>query len=182
MSEIPKCSPAPRSTWPRPAAAACRWSASRPQGRAVFLSQGRHPRLHQQRARTSPAIGEFEQAGATVIGCVPRSGEEARPLQGQVDLRVPPRLGRAGGRTEPGAFGSREALRSRIHGHRTGHLPDRRSGVVRRVWRKVSVKGHAAEVLAAVHRSYPGSMTTPRRNPRFIDFRARHRQFSRPGR
>ena len=99
----------------------------------------------------SEAAAEFEKAGAVVVGVSKDTAKSHGKFRGKYDLKV--ELGadpqgevveRYGVWVEKSMYG-----RKYMGIERATYLigPD---GVIRRVWRKVKVAGHAAEVLAAV--------------------------------
>lgn len=95
--------------------------------------------------------GEFEAAGATVIGVSKDSVASHRKFAGKYDLTVTLASDPEGEVVE--RFGS--WVEKSMYGRkymgidRSTFLIDG-EGVVRRVWRKVKITGHAAEVLKAV--------------------------------
>jgi peroxiredoxin Q/BCP len=98
----------------------------------------------------SEAAAEFEKAGAVVIGVSKDPAKSHGKFRGKYDLKV--ELGadpqgevveRYGVWVEKSMYG-----RKYMGIERATFLVDR-DGVVRRVWRKVKVPGHVAEVLAA---------------------------------
>ena len=98
----------------------------------------------------SARIAEFEQAGATVIGVSRDPVKKLERFRAKYDLQVVLASDEPEDVTE--AFGV--WVEKKLYGReymgieRATFLIDG-TGVVRRVWRKVSVKGHADEVLAA---------------------------------
>ena len=98
----------------------------------------------------SARIAEFEQAGATVIGVSRDPVNKLERFRAKYDLQVVLASDEPEDVTE--AFGV--WVEKRLYGReymgieRATFLIDG-SGIVRQVWRKVSVKGHADEVLAA---------------------------------
>ncbi len=98
----------------------------------------------------SARIAEFEQAGATVIGVSRDPVNKLERFRAKYDLQVVLASDEPEDVTE--AFGV--WVEKRLYGReymgieRATFLIDG-SGLVRQVWRKVSVKGHADEVLAA---------------------------------
>ena len=99
----------------------------------------------------SALIADFDQAGATVIGVSRDPVKKLDRFRAKYDLKVILASDEPEDVTE--AFGV--WVQKKLYGReylgieRASFLVDG-DGVVRRVWRKVSVKGHAAEVLAAV--------------------------------
>jgi len=95
--------------------------------------------------------GEFEAAGAAVIGVSRDSMDRHRKFIGKYGLAVPLASDEDGAISE--AFGT--WVQKSMYGRKYMGMerstfligPD---GTVRRAWRKVKVPGHAAEVLAAV--------------------------------
>ena len=99
----------------------------------------------------SALADEFAAAGATVIGVSRDPVKKLDRFKAKYDLKVTLASDEPGEAT--GAFGVwvEKSLYGRVYMgvERATFLIDG-SGVVRRVWRKVKVKGHAAEVLEAV--------------------------------
>lgn len=99
----------------------------------------------------SALIGEFEAAGAAVIGVSRDPVKKLDRFRDKYDLKVA--LASDEGGEVTGAWGvwGEKKLYGRVYMgiERATFLVDG-DGVVRRAWRKVSVKGHAAEVLAAL--------------------------------
>ena len=99
----------------------------------------------------SALIADFAAAGATVIGVSRDPVKKLDRFKAKYDLKVVLASDEPEDVTE--AFGV--WVQKKLYGReymgieRATFLIDG-TGVVRRVWRKVSVKGHAAEVLAAV--------------------------------
>ena len=98
----------------------------------------------------SALIGEFEAAGATVIGVSRDPVKKLDRFRDKYDLKVVLAADEGGEVTEAwGVWGEKKLYgRTYMGVERATFLVDR-DGVVRRAWRKVSVKCHAAEVLAA---------------------------------
>jgi len=98
----------------------------------------------------SARIAEFEQAGATVIGVSRDPVKKLERFRAKYELKVVLASDEPEDVTE--AFGV--WVEKKLYGReymgieRATFLIDG-SGIVRQVWRKVSVKGHADEVLAA---------------------------------
>lgn len=98
----------------------------------------------------SAKMAEFETAGVTVIGVSRDPVRKLDRFRAKHDLKIVLASDEAGEVTE--AFGV--WVEKRLYGRqymgieRATFLVDG-GGVVRRIWRKVIVKGHAAEVLAA---------------------------------
>ena len=99
----------------------------------------------------SEAADAFEKAGAVVVGVSKDTAKSHGRFRGKYDLKV--ELGadpdgevveRYGVWVEKSMYG-----RKYMGIERATFLIDR-EGVIRRVWRKVKVAGHVAEVLAAV--------------------------------
>ena len=99
----------------------------------------------------SALAGEFAAAGATVIGVSRDPVKKLDRFKAKYDLKVILASDEPGGVTEAfGVWGEKSMYgRTYMGVERATFLIDG-AGVVRRVWRKVRVKGHAAEVLAAV--------------------------------
>ena len=98
----------------------------------------------------SALIGEFEAAGAAVIGVSRDPVKKLERFRDKYDLKVVLASDEAGAVTEAwGVWGEKKLYgRTYMGVERATFLVDG-DGVIRRAWRKVSVKGHAAEVLAA---------------------------------
>lgn len=98
----------------------------------------------------SALIGEFEAANATVIGVSRDPVKKLQKFQTKHDLKVVLASDEPGDVTEGwGVWGMKKLYGREYMGiERATFLIDEQ-GVVRRAWRKVAVKGHAAEVLAA---------------------------------
>ncbi|MDO9586314.1 MAG: thioredoxin-dependent thiol peroxidase [Brevundimonas sp.] len=99
----------------------------------------------------SALIAEFDKAGATVIGVSRDPVKKLDRFKAKHDLRVVLASDEPEDVTEAWGVWVEKKLYGREYMgvERATFLIDG-AGVVRRVWRKVSVKGHAAEVLAAV--------------------------------
>ncbi len=98
----------------------------------------------------SARIAEFEQAGATVIGVSRDPVKKLERFRAKYDLQVVLASDEPEDVTE--AFGV--WVEKRLYGREYMGIERATfliggSGIVRQVWRKVSVKGHADEVLAA---------------------------------
>ena len=99
----------------------------------------------------SALIDDFEKAGATVIGVSRDPVKKLERFKAKHDLKVV----LASDEPEDVTLAWGVWVEKKLYGReymgieRATFLIDG-DGVVRRVWRKVSVKGHAAEVLAAV--------------------------------
>ena len=99
----------------------------------------------------SEHIDAFAAAGATVIGVSRDPVKKLDRFKAKYDLQVILASDEAGEVTEAWGVWVEKKLYGREYMgiERATFLIDG-AGVVRRVWRKVSVKGHAAEVLTAV--------------------------------
>ncbi len=99
----------------------------------------------------SALIGEFEAAGATVIGVSRDPVRKLDRFKAKYDLTIVLASDEAGEVTEAWGVWGEKKLYGRVYMgvERATFLIDG-DGVIRRAWRKVSVKGHAAEVLEAV--------------------------------
>lgn len=99
----------------------------------------------------SALIADFEQAGATVIGVSRDPVKKLDRFRAKYDLKVVLASDEPGDVTEAWGVWVQKKLYGREYMgvERATFLIDG-DGVVRRVWRKVSVRGHAAEVLSAV--------------------------------
>jgi thioredoxin-dependent peroxiredoxin len=99
----------------------------------------------------SALIADFEQAGATVIGVSRDPVKKLDRFKAKYDLKVV----LASDEPEDVTLAWGVWVQKKLYGReymgieRATFLIDG-AGVVRRVWRKVSVKGHAAEVLATI--------------------------------
>ena len=98
----------------------------------------------------SALIKDFEQVGATVIGVSRDPVKKLDRFKAKYDLKVVLASDEPEDVTEAWGVWVEKKLYGREYMgiERATFLIDG-TGVVRRVWRKVSVKGHAAEVLAA---------------------------------
>ena len=98
----------------------------------------------------SALIEDFEQAGATVIGVSRDPVKKLDRFKAKYDLKVVLASDEPEDVTEAWGVWVEKKLYGREYMgiERATFLIDG-DGVVRRVWRKVSVKGHAAEVLTA---------------------------------
>jgi peroxiredoxin Q/BCP len=99
----------------------------------------------------SEAAGEFEKAGAVVVGVSKDTAKSHGKFRGKYDLKVELGADPEGEVVERyGVWVEKSMYGRRYMGiERATFLIDRQ-GVIRRVWRKVKVPGHVAEVLAAV--------------------------------
>ncbi|WP_374514396.1 peroxiredoxin [Brevundimonas sp.] len=99
----------------------------------------------------SALTGAFEAAGATVIGVSRDPVKKLDRFRDKYDLKVALASDEAGDVTEAWGVWGEKKLYGRVYMgvERATFLVDG-EGVIRRSWRKVSVKGHAAEVLEAV--------------------------------
>ncbi len=99
----------------------------------------------------SALIGEFEAAGAAVVGVSRDPVKKLDRFRDKYDLKVAFASDEGGEVTEAWGVWGEKKLYGRVYMgvERATFLVDG-DGVVRRAWRKVSVKGHAAEVLAAL--------------------------------
>lgn len=99
----------------------------------------------------SALIDDFAAAGATVIGVSRDPVKKLDRFRDKYDLNVVLASDEAGEVTEAWGVWGEKKLYGRVYMgvERATFLVDG-DGAVRRAWRKVSVKGHGAEVLAAV--------------------------------
>ena len=99
----------------------------------------------------SEAAGEFEKAGAVVVGVSKDTAKSHGKFRGKYDLKVELGADAEGEVVERyGVWVEKSMYGRKYMGiERATFLIDR-DGVIRRVWRKVKVAGHAADVLAAV--------------------------------
>ena len=97
----------------------------------------------------SALIADFDKAGATVIGVSRDPVKTLDRFKAKYDLKVVLASDEAGDVTEAWGVWVEKKLYGREYMgiERATFLIDG-AGVVRRVWRKVSIKGHAVEVLA----------------------------------
>ena len=123
-------------------------------GRAVvlyFYPKADTPGCTTEGQDFSALIADFEQAGATVIGVSRDPVKKLDRFKARYDLKVILASDEPEDVTE--AFGV--WVQKKLYGReymgieRATFLIDG-TGIIHRVWRKVSVKGHATEVLAAV--------------------------------
>ena len=98
----------------------------------------------------SALIDDFRAAGATVIGVSRDPVRKLDRFRDKYDLKVVLASDEGGEVTEAwGVWGEKKLYgRTYMGVERATFLVDG-DGVIRRAWRKVSVRGHAAEVLAA---------------------------------
>lgn len=99
----------------------------------------------------SALIGEFEAAGATVIGVSRDPVRKLDRFRDKYDLKVVLASDEAGEVTGAWGVWGEKKLYGRVYMgvERATFLIDS-DGLVRRAWRKVSVKGHAPQVLEAL--------------------------------
>jgi thioredoxin-dependent peroxiredoxin len=99
----------------------------------------------------SALIGEFEAAGATVIGVSRDPVRKLDRFRAKYDLKVVLASDEAGEVTQAWGVWGEKKLYGRVYMgvERATFLVDG-DGVIRRAWRKVAVKGHAADVLSAL--------------------------------
>ena len=99
----------------------------------------------------SALIGDFEAAGATVIGVSRDPVKKLDRFRDKYDLKVVLASNEGGEVTEAWGVWGEKKLYGRVYMgvERATFLVDG-EGVVRRAWRKVKVKDHAAEVLNAI--------------------------------
>lgn len=99
----------------------------------------------------SALIGEFEKAGAVVVGVSRDAVKKLDRFKAKYDLKVVLASDEPGEVTEAFGVWGEKSMYGRVYmGITRSTVLIDGAGVVRRVWPKVSVKGHAAEVLAAV--------------------------------
>ena len=114
------------------------------------------PRTSRPAARPRPATSAT--AARPSASWAPSSGASAswtappRPASRQKHGLDYPAAGRRGPRRGRALrrLGGEAELRQDVHGHRAHDVPGRPEGRIARVWPKVSVEGHAAEVLEAL--------------------------------
>ena len=99
----------------------------------------------------SALIGDFEAAGTTVIGVSRDPVRKLDRFRDKYDLKVTLASDEGGEVTEAWGVWGEKKLYGRVYMgvERATFLVDG-EGVVRRAWRKVKVKDHAAEVLNAI--------------------------------
>ena len=99
----------------------------------------------------SEAAADFEKAGAVVVGVSKDTAKSHGKFRGKYDLKVELGADTEGEVVERyGVWVEKSMYGRKYMGiERATFLIDR-EGAIRRVWRKVKVAGHAAEVLAAV--------------------------------
>lgn len=99
----------------------------------------------------SALIDDFATAGAVVIGVSRDPVKKLDRFKAKHDLKIVLASDEPGDVTEAYGVWGEKTLYGRVYMgvERATFLIDGQ-GVIRRVWRKVAVKGHAAEVLAAV--------------------------------
>lgn len=98
----------------------------------------------------SALIDAFDAAGATVIGVSRDPVKKLDRFKAKHDLKIVLASDEPGDVTEAFGVWVEKSMYGKTYMgiERATFLIDR-SGIVRRVWRKVSVKGHASEVLTA---------------------------------
>lgn len=98
----------------------------------------------------SALLPEFEAAGTAVLGISKDSAQKHQKFAAKHGLTVPLATDSDGGLSDAlGVWGEKSLYGRLFMGmHRTTYLVDA-EGRIARVWRKVKVKGHAAEVLEA---------------------------------
>jgi peroxiredoxin Q/BCP len=99
----------------------------------------------------SAAIKDFQRAGASVVGVSKDSAAKHDKFKEKHGLKIALGADETGAMVERyGAWIAKSMYGRRYMGiDRSTFLIDGK-GVIRRIWRKVKVPGHAAEVLAAV--------------------------------
>ena len=99
------------------------------QGRALFLSQGRHLGLHRRGLRLPRQSAEIRQGRSGGDRHLARQRRRARQVQEKVRPALHARRRRGGqGVRALWRLGREEHVRPQIHGHRARHLPHRREG------------------------------------------------------
>lgn len=94
---------------------------------------------------------DFEQVGARVVGVSRDAMARHVKFATKYGLKVPLASDEDGAISEAfGTWGEKSLYGRKFMGMERATFLIDRDGVVRRVWRKVKVAGHAAEVLAAV--------------------------------
>lgn len=98
----------------------------------------------------SEAIAEFEEAGATVVGVSKDTAKKHGKFRDKYDLKVELGADPDGGVVERyGVWVEKSMYGRKYMGIERATFLIGPDGVVRRVWRKVKVPGHVAEVLEA---------------------------------
>ena len=98
----------------------------------------------------SALIDDFAKAGAIVIGVSRDPVKKLDRFKTKYDLKVVLASDEPGEVTEAFGVWVEKSLYGRVYmGVERATLLVDATGVIRRIWRKVRVKGHAAEVLAA---------------------------------
>ncbi len=102
------------------------------------------------------ALPELAAIGVDVIGVSKDAMKPIEKFAEKYGLDLPARLrpGRQGGRGV-WRLGREIDVRQELHGHRPQHGAGRRGRPVARIWRKVKVPGHAAEVMQAAEARWP---------------------------
>lgn len=102
----------------------------------------------------SALLPEFEAAGAAVLGVSKDPAAKHAKFAAKYGLTAPLATDADGGLSDAlGVWGEKSLYGRLFMGmHRTTYLVDA-DGRIARVWRKVKVKGHAAEVLEAARAS-----------------------------
>ncbi|MFN4092398.1 MAG: peroxiredoxin [Brevundimonas sp.] len=99
----------------------------------------------------SALISDFAKAGATVIGVSKDTVKKLDKFKAKYDLKVVLGSDEDGAACEAWGVWGEKTLYGRVYmGIERATFLIGADGVVKRTWRKVSVKGHAAEVLEAV--------------------------------
>jgi len=99
----------------------------------------------------SALIADFAKAGATVIGVSKDPAKKLDRFKAKYDLKVILGSDEDGAVCEAYGVWGQKTLYGRVYmGIERATFLIGADGLVKRTWRKVSVKGHAAEVLAAV--------------------------------
>jgi peroxiredoxin Q/BCP len=152
MHDIPEGSKAPAFDMPTDSGG--RVSLADLKGKTVvlyFYPKADTPGCTTEGQDFSALIDAFDEAGAVVIGVSRDPVRKLDRFKTKRDLKVILASDEPGEVTEAWGVWGEKTLYGRVYMgiERATFLIDGQ-GVVRRVWRKVAVKGHAAEVLAAV--------------------------------
>jgi peroxiredoxin Q/BCP len=152
MHDIPEGSKAPAFDMPTDSGG--RVSLADLKGKTVvlyFYPKADTPGCTTEGQDFSALIDAFDEAGAVVIGVSRDPVRKLNRFKAKRDLKVILASDEPGEVTEAWGVWGEKTLYGRVYMgiERATFLIDG-PGVVRRVWRKVAVKGHAAEVLAAV--------------------------------
>lgn len=152
MRDIPEGTPAP--DFDLPTAGGGRVSRDGLKGRTVvlyFYPKADTPGCTTEGQDFSGLIDDFAAAGAVVVGVSKDAVKKLERFRDKRELKVELASDEDGAACEAWGVWGEKTLYGRVYMgiERATFLIDG-SGVVRRAWRSVKVKGHAAEVLDAV--------------------------------